>query len=352
MLPTTTSFERPRLLALDLLRFSAAIVVALGHFSGSGATRIAPGFWMAVPLFFVLSGYVLAHAYEREIGVGKLNFRSFVIYRLARLYPLHILAFAAMCALWGFLYILHPAANFRLVGSWGQLFETLTLTHFWLGYTQSFNLPSWSISVEFWGGILVFWLCLIAPNKLVVILCATALYAFSGLLPFTLTLNDKAYYAGFAAFAWGWAIYAYKAAISTIFSRVPSVVRLGMAVTLILVIAASPMDPAKFPLMEAAIYLFIVVTVAGLSSLAPVESRILRWAGDISYGVYMWHWPLFMALPFIVSPFARAFQIPIMGTWVADFFFLTLLLVVSTVSFQKFERPTQAAIRRLSLRSR
>ena len=215
MLPTTASFGRPRLLALDLLRFAAALVVALGHFSGSGAIRIASGFWMAVPLFFVLSGYVLAHAYEREIAVGKLDLRSFVIYRLARLYPLHILAFAAICALWTVVQLLNPIANFRLVASWGQVFETLILTHFWLGNVQSFNLPSWSISVEFWGGLIVFWLCLASPNRLLVVLFGIVVYAFSGLLPFTLTLNDRAYYAGFAAFAWGWAIYAYRDTIST-----------------------------------------------------------------------------------------------------------------------------------------
>ena len=100
--------------------------------------------------------------------------------------------------------------------------------------------------------------------------------------------------------------------------------------------------------MEAAIYFAIILTVAGLAGLAPVESRIFRWAGDVSYGVYMWHWPLLMALPYIVSPFARVFRISIMGTWIADTVFVTLLLVVSTVSYQKFERPAQAAIRRLS----
>jgi peptidoglycan/LPS O-acetylase OafA/YrhL len=48
--------------------------------------------YLAVDLFFVLSGFVLEHAYRRRFRQG-LKVRSFMLTRLQRLYPLYALAF-------------------------------------------------------------------------------------------------------------------------------------------------------------------------------------------------------------------------------------------------------------------
>jgi peptidoglycan/LPS O-acetylase OafA/YrhL len=48
--------------------------------------------YLAVDLFFVLSGFVLEHAYRKRFRQG-LSIRSFMLARLQRLYPLYALAF-------------------------------------------------------------------------------------------------------------------------------------------------------------------------------------------------------------------------------------------------------------------
>ena len=52
-----------------------------------------PHAYLAVDLFFMLSGWVMAYSYEERIGQG-LAFKQFALQRLARLYPLYGVALA------------------------------------------------------------------------------------------------------------------------------------------------------------------------------------------------------------------------------------------------------------------
>jgi peptidoglycan/LPS O-acetylase OafA/YrhL len=90
-------FTERTFVALDGLRGVAAIMVALRHAPFLWAIPAAPTGWMrnsylAVDLFFVLSGFVLEHAYGRRFREG-MSLRSFMLARLQRLYPLYALAF-------------------------------------------------------------------------------------------------------------------------------------------------------------------------------------------------------------------------------------------------------------------
>jgi peptidoglycan/LPS O-acetylase OafA/YrhL len=83
--------------ALDGLRGVAAIMVALRHAPFLWAVPATPTGWMknsylAVDLFFVLSGFVLEHAYGRRFREG-MSVGTFMLARLQRLYPLYALAF-------------------------------------------------------------------------------------------------------------------------------------------------------------------------------------------------------------------------------------------------------------------
>ena len=69
---------------LDLMRFGAASIVVLSHLW----VLVVPGHplpWpghAAVVVFFVLSGYVIAHAARPELGL-----RGYLHHRIARIYP-------------------------------------------------------------------------------------------------------------------------------------------------------------------------------------------------------------------------------------------------------------------------
>jgi peptidoglycan/LPS O-acetylase OafA/YrhL len=78
---------RKHLASLDGLRGVAALAVAAKHFQNFSRINLhAQQASAAVDLFFVLSGYVIALAYEERLAEG-LSWRSFMGLRLARLYP-------------------------------------------------------------------------------------------------------------------------------------------------------------------------------------------------------------------------------------------------------------------------
>ena len=74
---------------LDGLRGVAAVFVAMRHISFFKGLNIHGGY-MAVDLFFVLSGFVIAHAYERRFERG-LSAGRFLAARYLRLWPVYVL---------------------------------------------------------------------------------------------------------------------------------------------------------------------------------------------------------------------------------------------------------------------
>ena len=81
---------RPIYHSLNGLRGLAAIIVVLFHAEAFFGRQIAPGGYLAVDLFFVLSGFVIAHAYDHKFAQGLPAF-TFIRHRLIRFYPLYLL---------------------------------------------------------------------------------------------------------------------------------------------------------------------------------------------------------------------------------------------------------------------
>jgi peptidoglycan/LPS O-acetylase OafA/YrhL len=90
-LVSTTPVPEGRIFhTLDALRGIAAIGVLMFHMRGEFLPLAAPGGYLAVDLFFLMSGVVLSNAYEARFraGMGTL---AFMRVRLIRLYPLYLL---------------------------------------------------------------------------------------------------------------------------------------------------------------------------------------------------------------------------------------------------------------------
>ncbi|MDR3507858.1 MAG: acyltransferase [Caulobacteraceae bacterium] len=78
--------------ALDGMRGVAAVFVAMRHTAFFHKLGI-PGGYLAVDLFFVLSGFVIAHAYESRLAKG-LSPGRFMTLRYLRLWPVYALGVA------------------------------------------------------------------------------------------------------------------------------------------------------------------------------------------------------------------------------------------------------------------
>ena len=133
---------RSRLHGLDALRGIAALSVALHHlgrlYGGSGPPLLPS---VAVDLFFILSGFVMARTYEARMADGMTT-AHFIGIRYRRLFlPLAIGSTFGLC--WA---VLRFGASSELV-----LAYALTLAFmpaFWMSNAFIINGPAWSLFVE------------------------------------------------------------------------------------------------------------------------------------------------------------------------------------------------------------
>jgi peptidoglycan/LPS O-acetylase OafA/YrhL len=84
--------DNRKFVTLDGLRGIAALVVVTRHAPGFfGSPAPFPESFLAVDFFFVLSGFVLTHAYEQKLRSGMTPLR-FMMIRIIRLFPLYLMA--------------------------------------------------------------------------------------------------------------------------------------------------------------------------------------------------------------------------------------------------------------------
>jgi peptidoglycan/LPS O-acetylase OafA/YrhL len=90
--------EKHKFAVLDGMRGLAALGVLTFHVNQEfGVPQWLPSGYLAVDLFFILSGFVIAHAYDRRIAAG-MGVRHFLKMRVIRLYPLYFLALVLLLA--------------------------------------------------------------------------------------------------------------------------------------------------------------------------------------------------------------------------------------------------------------
>jgi peptidoglycan/LPS O-acetylase OafA/YrhL len=157
---------------LDLVRFAAAMTVFVSHmsfqrFTGGLFWQLKPLATDAVAVFFVLSGFVVAH-----VTAGREHTaRSYTVARIARILSVALPAVALTALLDTLGRAIDPAAYAR---GWGfqpehlgaQYFGALVfVNHIWgLGLGVGSNFPYWSLCFEVWY-YAIFGLAVFAPPR-------------------------------------------------------------------------------------------------------------------------------------------------------------------------------------------
>lgn len=141
---------------LNGLRFFAAMAVVCFHYAGrvSGfsaaplAVKNLVGCGpIALPFFFLLSGFVLSHAYTDRMPSEPAGRGRFWMARFARLYPVYLLAFVLFAPVAYEKYVRLHADGGIGTAVWGGALSLFTLQA-WTPFSQAWNGPSWSLSVE------------------------------------------------------------------------------------------------------------------------------------------------------------------------------------------------------------
>lgn len=165
----TTERGAGRIEALTGIRGLAALWVSYRHAIGD---LVAPGAlphfvgetfetgWIAVDLFFVLSGFVISHVHAQDFTVFSWReYRRFLGLRIARIYPAHVvvaLLWVPLVAGGTILGLYQLGSDVLDRFSLRTFLYSLTLLNGW-GFpgSEGWNLPSWSVGSE-WFAYLTF----------------------------------------------------------------------------------------------------------------------------------------------------------------------------------------------------
>lgn len=177
--------ETRHYLALDGARGLAAIAVFLYHYKAViPVFGLISGSFLAVDLFFVMSGLVVARAYERQLIRGEMGFGRFVAVRVLRLFPLYL----AACAIGLVHYLGKIAMATPDAPQLAQVLDALPMTLLmlptpgsedWAFGTIPFATSAWSLTFEFWFNLVY---ALLLPRLPTRVLLAVALAALAVLV--------------------------------------------------------------------------------------------------------------------------------------------------------------------------
>lgn len=307
---------------LDGLRGLAAIAVVIFHFMEFATPDYKDNFiahaYLAVDFFFCLSGFVIAYAYDHKLA--NLGIIPFLKLRFIRLHPLVVIG-----SVIGVLaFIFDPFSKLQDVYGYGQTFILFVSSCFMVPYPlvqeRYFNLfhlnpPTWSLFWEYLANIVYALVLIKLPSKVLWILTIIA----------AVMLGFEAQKAGYLGVGWGGDNF-FGGGIRVLFSFLAGILvyrskwiirsKLGfvsMAI-LLLIVFLVPFTKANAiidPLLVVFYFPLLVALGAG-ATLQPKLSKICKFSGEISYPLYVIHYPflwLFLSYIEVKKPDMATMQI-------------------------------------------
>lgn len=344
---------------LDGLRALAIVAVLVFHLDPSWL----PGGFLGVDVFFVVSGFLITTLLVRErAATGRLDLPAFWTRRARRLLPALLVCVPASVLL------ARLSEGDLLVGIGRQVLGAFTFTSNWLeiaagsdyfaATTPTLFMNLWSLAVE--EQFYLLW-----PIAVLLLLRLTRGYearaaAALGLAVLSAALMaarvdpespTRAYYGtdthvmGLmlgAALAFAWA------APHRAWTRTPwwgahrrHVAGAALATLLVLLVRAGEASPWTFRggilLASLATTVLVLVVVERPGRLQSVlELPAARWVGARSYGIYLWHWPVFLIIgaDLPVAPGSPAYV-------ATRLWCVVMTLVIADLSYRFIETPVR-----------
>ena len=294
-----------RFQVLDSWRGVCALLVALFHLdvlSHVWGLAILRNAYLFVDFFFVLSGFVISHAYGARLNTHH-DLGIFMIRRLGRVWPLHLAVLAAFVAVEFVKWLLSsglglaagqpafdPGGRAALATLPSQILLTQALG---LDSGLTWNLPGWSISAEFWTYLVFGLACVVSPKTKSVMLAAVAALSAILVVNFAQHGMDATYDLGFPrclmGFVLGHLVYRLHRECRRPQAGFTAAMEWVAVIAIVLYVAAAGRGPLSFaaPLVFAiAVYIFSFETgpISQMLRMSPFQSL-----GLWSYSIYMVH---------------------------------------------------------------
>ena len=349
--------DRDVVASIQALRAIAVVFVVLNHFF----LRAVPGGYIGVDIFFVVSGFLISSHLLKELRHGDLNFSRFYLRRARRLLPasLLVLSLTALGA-----YLLMPfawqATNLKDIAAAAVYGVNWWFAAHAVNYFADTGVASpvnhyWSLSVEeqfylVWPALMYFSLRATirrgrrSTENLITfvlgVLMATVLTL--SLTSAILAIHHNRSAAYFVTYARAWEFAAGGLAslmIGNLSNRLQTRwLKLLFSASWLTLIASSWFltSGSNVPGLAAAPVVFAtaIILVIGDDHASPLAGRIIgfapvRWLGDISYSLYLWHWPLLILMSFAlgVAKLGILYRIGLLG----------IALALSTITKRQVE---------------
>lgn len=355
----TSEQARRKFHTLDGMRGVAAILVVTRHGAQYVAPLEFPNSFLAVDLFFMLSGFVVASAYDARLASGALTPLRFMLVRFIRLWPLYLLG-TLLGAVVLYFKILHGKSDVDMGTFWrvlpGQL---VMLPSPGTRDLYTVNLVAWSLFFELFinAAFAAFHRILSTP-----VLLAVAALSVVGMVAgqqTTGSLNNgwlwKDAWVSFArvgfAFPVGVLLFRYHARLPRL-GISPSAVLVGLAVVLTTALPEPINDAAQF--LTIIVMFPLLVTAAVEVEPAPNIVPVFTWLGVTSYAVYTLHNPILTIFEYGLSKLGIVFSdyspwsgfagiaIIALIAWAADRFYDTPMRAWLTARTRPRARPAAA----------
>lgn len=288
---------------LEGIRGICAILVATRHIQGFGWMSGGLQTYLGVDMFFLLSGFVISHAYLQRLASGQVSVGGFLVYRFIRVYPLYLICLAPA--------VIHAALTFAPTPD-----KLLAVTGAALIFEDAqgryLNGPGWSLFYELLACAI--FAPLAALGKLqwsfpialigVFALIALGLQSDHGIEG---GYRDGEFMIGTARVC---ATFFAGAAIQLLVrpqTRPPLGGNKSACVLLAILIAIhvfpQPEQPMIYDLAMVALAFPLLMVFAMRIATSGAFTRVMNILGEISFPLYVCHWPLAALTTYLMSHF-------------------------------------------------
>ena len=324
---------------IQSLRAIAVMLVIAGHLF---PLSIKGGF-IGVDIFFVISGFVITLQMTKLYSTSPSTFlRDFYSKRIKRILPSALLV--TMLSLLATSYFLGPVAvnEAKQDGGWTTIFlgnfhfHNMSLDYFDTGTQASPFQHFWSLSIEeqfylIWPAL--FLILMIKAKSIRTrqsVLLAIIGFSLSMALYLSEMKSDPIFFIS-SSRVWELAVGALLG-LSTVSIRLPkSLINLCLSILLVASITISPTMqwPGFLSIPVIVATAVILINNPSLGRVKALDNKMMRYIGDLSYLLYLWHWPIFIIIKGVSSSFGN----------VEKLYIALLTFALSVITHHFFENP-------------